>query len=296
MKKVLTTYNLSKQYGTLEVLKNLSLEVTQGSVFGLLGPNGSGKTTTLSILLDVIPQNTGTYNWFEQEESTNVLRKKIGSILETPNFYGYLSAERNLKISADIKNVDHSDIDRVLKIVGLFERKKDKFKTFSLGMKQRLAIGAALLGKPEVLVLDEPTNGLDPQGIAEIRELILMVAEQGVTIILASHMLDEVEKVCSHVAIIKKGSLIVQGKVDEILGDENILELKAENMDELYNGLKEYSIIIDIKKELDKYVIKLPEEISNGEINQYFFNKGIALTHLVSKKKNLEMQFLEITN
>ena len=296
MGKVLITNKLSKRYGTLEVLKDLSLEVTQGSIFGLLGPNGSGKTTTLGIFLDVIPQNSGTYTWFEQEEPTNKLRKKIGAILETPNFYGYLSAERNLKISADIKGVDYSDIDRVLKIVDLFERRKDKFKTFSLGMKQRLAIGAALLGKPEVLLLDEPTNGLDPQGIAEIRKLILMIASQGITIILASHMLDEVEKICSHVAIIKSGVLLFQGKVDEILGVENLLEVKADNMDELYSALKEYANTIEIKRELDRFVVKLPKEISNGEINQYFFSKGITLTHLVSKKKNLEMQFLEITN
>lgn len=282
MEKVLITNKLSKRYGTLEVLKDLSLEVTRGSIFGLLGPNGSGKTTTLGILLDVIPQNSGTYTWFGQEGPTNKLRKKIGAILETPNFYGYLSAERNLKISADIKGVDYSDIDRVLKIVDLFDRRKDKFKTFSLGMKQRLAIGAALLGKPEVLLLDEPTNGLDPQGIAEIRNLILMIARQGITIILASHMLDEVEKICSHVAIIKSGVLLFQGKVDEILGVENLLEVKADNMDELYSALKEYANIIEIKRELDRFVVKLPKEISNGEINQYFFSKGIIyITRLI---------------
>ncbi len=295
MTNVLTTHKLSKRYGDFQVLNDISLEVEKGSVFGILGPNGSGKTTTLSILLDIIPQNSGTYKWFEQEPS-HKLRKKIGAILETPNFFGYLSAERNLRISADIKEVPYSDIDRVLKIVDLFERRKDKFKTFSLGMKQRLAIGAALLGNPEILLLDEPTNGLDPQGIAEIRELILMVAKQGVTIILASHMLDEVEKVCSHVAIIKKGTLLVQGKVDEILCNEDMLELKADDMDELHRVMKEYPVIADIKKELDKYVVKLSRKLSNGEINSYFFSKGIALTHLASKKKNLEMQFLEMTN
>ncbi len=295
MAKVLTTNKLSKRYGTLQVLKDVSLEVEQSSIFGLLGPNGSGKTTTLGIILDIIPQNTGTYKWFDQEP-TNKLRKKIGAILETPNFLGYLSAERNLKISADIKEVPYSDIDRVLKIVDLFERRKDKFNTFSLGMKQRLAIGAALLGKPEVLLLDEPTNGLDPQGIADIRKLILLVANQGITIILASHMLDEVQKVCTHVAIIKKGTLLVQGKVNEILSGGDMLELSADNMEELHKALKEYAVIVDVKKELDKYVVKLSHKISNAEINKYFFNKGIALTHLASKKKNLEMQFLEITN
>ncbi|MEI7420556.1 MAG: ATP-binding cassette domain-containing protein [Prolixibacteraceae bacterium] len=295
MTKVLTTDKLSKSYGKLQVLKGLSLEVEQGSVFGILGPNGSGKTTTLGILLDVIPQNSGTFQWFGQDPS-HKLRKKIGAILETPNFYGYLSAERNLKISALIKEVPFSDIERVLKIVDLFERRKDKFKTFSLGMKQRLAIGAALLGNPEVLVLDEPTNGLDPQGIAEIRKLIQLVASEGITVLLASHMLDEVEKLCSHVAIIKKGTLLVQGKVSELLGDEYILELKSDNMNELYNAIKENINMIEVTLESDKYVVKLSKEVSNGDINQYFFNKGIVLTHFASKKKNLEKQFLEITN
>lgn len=295
MKKVLTTQNLSKRYKSFQVLNGISLEVEEGSVFGLLGPNGSGKTTTLGILLDIIPQNSGTYSWFGQAPS-HQLRKQIGSLLETPNFFGYLSAERNLKITADIKEVPHTDIDRVLKIVNLYERKKDKFKTYSLGMKQRLALAAALLGKPKVLLLDEPTNGLDPQGIAEIRELILRIAKEGITIILASHMLDEVEKVCSHVAIIKRGSLIVQGRVDEILGDEYLLELKAEDMGKLKTLLENYPIVKDIKEELGTYVVKLSENISNAQINEHCFKQGVALTHLMSKKKKLEAQFLEITN
>jgi len=295
MEKILSTQKLSKRYGSLQVLKGISLEVEEGSVFGLLGPNGSGKTTTLGILLDIIPQNSGSYNWFGQAPS-HQLRKQIGSLLETPNFFGYLSAERNLKITADIKEVPHTDIDRVLKIVNLYERKKDKFKTYSLGMKQRLALAAALLGQPKVLLLDEPTNGLDPQGIAEIRELILRIAKEGTTIILASHMLDEVEKVCTHMAIIKKGSLIVQGRVDEILGDEFLLELKAEDMIKLGTLLKEYAMVKDIKEELGVYIVKLTENISNAQINEYCFKQGVALTHLMSKKKKLEAQFLEITN
>ncbi|MBL4709939.1 MAG: ATP-binding cassette domain-containing protein [Flavobacteriales bacterium] len=295
METVLTTHQLSKHYGSHHALKGISLKVEQGSVFGLLGPNGSGKTTTLGILLDIIPQNKGSYTWFGQKPS-HQLRKQIGSILETPNFYGYLSAERNLKISAEIKEVPFSDIDRVLKMVKLFDRRKDKFKSYSLGMKQRLSIAAALLGKPQVLLLDEPTNGLDPQGIAEIRELIIAIAEQGVTIILASHMLDEVEKVCSHVAIIKNGSLIVQGRVDEILDKEPTLELKADDMDLLLLTLKEFALVKEVKLKQGSYLVKLSESISNAEINTYCFNKGVPLTHLVSKKKKLETHFLEITN
>ena len=295
MKHVLTTTKLSKRYGSLRVLNDISLEVEEGSIFGLLGPNGSGKTTTLGILLDIIPQNSGTYSWFGQEPS-HQLRKQIGSILETPNFFGYLSAERNLKITADIKDIPYSDIERVLKIVNLHDRRKDRFSTFSLGMKQRLAIASALLGEPKILLLDEPTNGLDPQGIAEIRELIMSIAEKGITIILASHMLDEVEKVCSHVAIIKKGDLIVQGKVEDILGNDFLLEVRSTDIEKLHSLLKEHSGISSIRKELDTLIIKSSDNISSSELNEYCFKNGITLSHLKSRKKKLETQFLEITN
>ena len=301
MNDILTINGLSKFYGSKQVLKDLSLSVEKGTVFGLLGPNGSGKTTTLSIVLDIIPQNSGTYDWFEQgvNEPSHHARKRIGSILESPNFYDYLSAERNLKIAADIKGVPYSDIDRVLQFVSLGKEIKNKYRTFSLGMKQRLAIASALLGTPEVLILDEPTNGLDPQGISEIRELIMDISNQGITIVLASHMLDEVEKVCSDVAILKEGALLVQGTVNEILGEENILELKTDGtaeMEALLNALNDHPEVIKVKKVLDKFVVSFSGETSNKAINQYLFEKGIVLTHLVSKKKNLEKMFLEITN
>ncbi len=294
MEKILSIHKLSKFYGRRQVLKNLSLEVEKGCTFGLLGPNGSGKTTTLSILLDVVPQNGGTFKWFEQEP-THKHRRRIGSLLESPNFLGYLSAERNLKIAADIKGVPYSDIERVLTFVNLHDRRKDKFKAYSLGMKQRLAIASALLGNPEVLILDEPTNGLDPQGIYEIRELILRISAQGITIVIASHILDEVEKVCSDVAILKEGALLVQGKVADILADDNLLEVKSDDMDALEKALNEIDSIISIKKDFDKFTLKLPQGASNSEINRQLFEKGVVTTHLSSIKKNLEMQFLEIT-
>jgi len=185
---VLQTNNLTKKYGSLTALNNFTLNIPKGTVYGILGPNGSGKTTTLAIVLDVLKQNKGTYHWFDETEPNYISRRRIGSILETPNFYPYLSAEKNLKIAANIKKVDKSNIDRVLNIVGLAERRKDKYTAFSLGMKQRLSIAAALLGEPEVLLLDEPTNGLDPQGISEIRQLIIDVAQRGTTVIIASHL------------------------------------------------------------------------------------------------------------
>jgi ABC-2 type transport system ATP-binding protein len=295
MESVLRTFKLSKQYGALKAVNDLNIEVPKGSVYGILGPNGSGKTTTLGILLDVIPATTGIFKWFNQDP-TPQHRQRIGSILETPNFYGYLSAERNLKISADIKGAPYSDIERVLHLVNLYDRKDSKFKYFSLGMKQRLSIAAALLGKPEVLILDEPTNGLDPQGIFEIRELIHRAAADGMTIIMASHMLDEVEKICTDVAIIKNGTLLIQGRVSDILTEGNLIEVQATDMTELYVALRDHSAVTDITRELDKYVVRFNTEIPNDQLNRYLFEKGIALTHLAGRRKNLETQFLEMTN
>jgi ABC-2 type transport system ATP-binding protein len=295
MSNILTINNLTKQYGKRVVLNNLSLNVEKGSVYGLLGPNGSGKTTTLSILLDIIPPNNGTYEWFGQAEN-HQSRKKIGSLLESPNFYGYLSAERNLKIAADIKEVPYSDIERVLKFVSLYERRNDSFKTFSLGMKQRLAIASALLGNPEILVLDEPTNGLDPKGIYEIRELIFSISNQGITIIIASHILDEIEKVCTDVAIIKNGNLITKGKVSDILSEDQILEVGSTNLEALHDALKGISGINSIRKELNILALSLNGDMNAETINKMLLQKGIIVNHLAFRKKNLEMQFLELTN
>ncbi|PCJ66276.1 MAG: ABC transporter ATP-binding protein [Bacteroidetes bacterium] len=293
MTNILKIDNLTKLYGTRTVLNQLNLEVKKGSVFGLLGPNGSGKTTTLSILLDIIPANGGHFDWFEGTSSNP--RKRIGSLLESPNFYGHLSAERNLKIAADIKEVSYSDISRVLSFVNLEERKNDKFSTFSLGMKQRLALASSLLGSPEVLILDEPTNGLDPQGIYDIRELIHTISSQGITIIIASHMLDEIEKVCSDVAIIKDGTLITSGKVSEILGDDHIIIVQASDMKKLERDLKEIESVTKIDKNLEQFTVSFSKDISTAELNKLMFDKGTTLTHLEKKQKNLEMQFLELT-
>src|SRR5215210_5683253 len=211
---ILKVENLSKRYGSIQALKNVSFTVPEGTVFGILGPNGSGKTTLLGTIMDVLKPTTGTFRLFD-EEPTEIHRKQIGTLLETPNFYHYLSGERNLVIAAEIKQRGKEDIPRVLEMVNLTERKNSKFSTYSLGMKQRLAIASCLLGNPEVMVFDEPTNGLDPVGIAEIRELIKKLNMEGKTIIMASHLLDEVEKVCTHVAILKRGEVLANGDVNE---------------------------------------------------------------------------------
>jgi len=293
---VLSINNISKNYGKVTALRNVSFSVPRGSVFGILGPNGSGKTTLLGIIMDVLKATGGTYKLFD-ENPNNQLRKRIGTLLETPNFYHYLSAVQNLKITAGIKQRGENDIERVLEIVSLTNRKNSIFSTYSLGMKQRLAIAAALLGDPEVLVLDEPTNGLDPVGIAEIRELIKLLASQGKTIIMASHMLDEVEKVCSHVAILKYGELITFGNVDEIFINDDIVEVASSNIEQLKDALKLMpgNLKVEIKGNIVQ--ITFPVGTANLEnVNQFCFEKGIILSQLQIRKKSLESKFMELTN
>lgn len=297
MSSVLSLDKITKSYGSIQALKDVSFEVPQESVFGILGPNGSGKTTLLSIILDVLKANRGNFLWFGQPGSPE-MRKKIGSLLETPNFYHYLSALDNLRITQSISGRGNlSDIDIALKQVRLFERRKSRFSSFSLGMKQRLAIGAALLGNPKVLVLDEPTNGLDPVGIAEIRELILELKKKGHTIIMASHLLDEVEKICTHVAILKTGTLLTSGNVEDVLVDEDVVELAAGDLSALANLLQQLSKRITIDDKLKVVHMILPQGTSRlDEINRFCFQNGIILNHLILKKKRLEARFFELTN
>jgi ABC-type multidrug transport system ATPase subunit len=293
---ILSIENLSKNYGRVHALKGVSFSVPKGTVFGILGPNGSGKTTMLGIIMDILKPTSGTYKLFD-EIPDETLRRKIGTFLETPNFYHYLSAEKNLEIAAALKERGHDDIPRVLEMVNLTQRKDSRFSTYSLGMKQRLAIASCLLGDPEVLILDEPTNGLDPVGIAEIRQLIKQLYQQGKTIIMASHLLDEVEKVCTHVAILKKGELVATGDVNEILANEDIVEIGATNMAQLktiigsmngYSNLKEHEKMIQLFYPVGTTDIEA--------INKFCFSNGIVLNHLQLKKKSLEAKFFELTN
>jgi len=294
---VLTLQNISKSYGKIQALNKLSFEIPPGCVFGVLGPNGSGKTTLLSIILDVLKADTGNFLWFGQPGSPEQ-RKKIGSLLETPNFYHYLSAVNNLKITNSISGRGSANaIDDVLQKVNLYERRNSRFSSYSLGMKQRLAIAAALLGEPKVLVLDEPTNGLDPVGIAEIRELMIALNKQGHTIIMASHLLDEVEKVCTHVAILKRGELITTGHVNDVLVDDDIVEIGADNMDALAAAVYNYRQDIKVTRDENKIQLILPKGTAKlDEINSYCFSKDIVLNHLLFKKKRLEAKFFELTN
>lgn len=293
METVLSIKDLTKHYGRVTAVKDLSLDVQRGNVFGILGPNGSGKTTTLGILLDVINKTSGEFSWFGQPPTKEV-RKRIGAILETPIFYPYLSATKNLEIVAKIKGAPVENIEPVLKRVELFERKDDKFRTYSLGMKQRLSIASALLCDPEVMILDEPTNGLDPQGIAEIRNLIKEIAKDGKTIILASHLLDEVQKVCSHFCVLKKGTLIYSGSVEDVNKGAATIEVGVDNESGLMEALEAYEASTKVERDEKNFVVTLKDGTSATELNAYLFSKGIIVSHLLTQRKSLEKQFLEL--
>jgi len=303
MSVVLSLKNIKKNYGPVKALDDISFDVPKGSVFGILGPNGSGKTTMLGIVMDILKATSGSFYWNGEQGSTNEMRKQIGTLLETPNFYHYLSAEKNLKIAAAIKGRSYDEIPVVLEKVNLLQRKDSKFSTYSLGMKQRLAIAATLLGNPDILVFDEPTNGLDPAGIAEIRQLIKELNRQGKTIIMASHILDEVEKVCTHVAIIQKGVLKTTGTVQELLSGSTVttsthtveIEIAAANLQMLEAALLKFSGIQFVQKSESGFLIECAEEIKPDSINKFCFEQGVVLSQLNVKRKSLEKRFLEIT-
>lgn len=296
MEKILTVNHLSKKFGPLTAVSDLSFTIEKGNVYGILGPNGSGKSTTLGIVLNVVNRSAGNFSWFDGNTSTHEALKKVGAIIERPNFYPYMTAVQNLDLVCKIKEVPNIKIEEKLELVGLLDRKNSKFRTFSLGMKQRLAIASALLNDPEILILDEPTNGLDPQGIHQIREIIKKIASEGTTILLASHLLDEVEKVCSHVVILRKGKKLYSGRVDGMLASHGFFELRTENTGLLTRYLEKNAGFGTVKVENGLVTAILKEEMDASELNKTLFTQGIVLSHLVKRKESLEEQFLTLTN
>ena len=295
--KVLAINNLTKRYGRITAVNQLNLDVEQGQIMGILGPNGSGKTTTLGIVLGITRADAGDFQWFEgQYGSGSSVLRQVGSLLETPNFYPYMTAEQNLAVVALIKRAKNVDYHHLLEIVNLAHRKDTPFSGYSLGMKQRLAIAATMVGDPSVLIFDEPTNGLDPAGIAEVRETIQNIAAQGKTIFMASHILDEVEKVCSHVAIIKNGNLLATGEVGSILGKDLTVEIAAKNNDILRGLLADVTYISKVENRPFGLSVSVKQGFGAYDLSQLAFEKGIILTHLVEKKRSLEQEFLQITS
>ena len=293
---ILKISNLTKKYGLLTAVSDLSFDIEKGSIYGILGPNGSGKSTTLGIVLNVVNKTSGDFSWFGGTLTTHQALKKVGAIIERPNFYPYMTAYQNLKLVCKIKGVPFDSIEKTLEIVGLNDRKHSKFSTFSLGMKQRLAIASALLNDPEILILDEPTNGLDPQGIHQIREIIKKISQQGTTILLASHLLDEVEKVCTHVVVLRKGVNLYSGRVDELISSHGFFELKTHQKDDLLKLLETHPNFSHTKLENDLITAFLKNPMEAEAFNRLLFKNGIVLSHLVKRKESLEEQFLQLTD
>lgn len=295
MEAILTINNLTKKFGPITAVNDLSFTIEKGNVYGILGPNGSGKSTTLGIVLNVVNRTEGNFEWFNNSVSTHEALKKVGAIIERPNFYPYMTAVQNLELVCKIKGVTTDKVLEKLELVGLEDRKYSKFRTYSLGMKQRLAIASALLNDPEILILDEPTNGLDPQGIHQIREIIKKVAAAGTTILLASHLLDEVEKVCTHVVILRKGKSLYTGSVDNMNTSHGFFIIGSNDMIALKTELENQSFIGNIKEEGENFIAYLNEPIEATALNQLLYDKGIVLSHLIKRKESLEEQFLELT-
>ena len=295
METILSIKNLHKKYGAVQAVNNVSLDIIKGNVYGILGPNGSGKSTTLGIVLNVVNKTSGEYLWFGGTMQTHEALKRVGAIIERPNFYPYMSARENLELVCKIKNINYAKVHEKLELVGLLERENSKFSTFSLGMKQRLAIASALLNDPEILILDEPTNGLDPQGIHQIRDIIKIIAAQGTTILLASHLLDEVEKVCTHVLVLQKGKILYSGAVGAMSNNEDFFELNSNNNENLKTVLLKNPSVKSAVDENGKLLVYLNNSISAEDLNRYLFENNIILNHLVKRKHSLEEQFLELT-
>jgi ABC-2 type transport system ATP-binding protein len=296
LEPILTITNLTKKFGYLTAVSDLSFTINKGNVYGILGPNGSGKSTTLGIVLNVVNKTSGDFKWFDGSITTHDALKKVGAIIENPNFYPYMSGYDNLKLVCRIKGVNFSKIDEKLDIVGLTERKNSKFSNYSLGMKQRLAIASALLNDPLILILDEPTNGLDPQGIHQIRQIIKDIANQGTTILLASHLLDEVEKVCTHVVVLRKGVKLYSGRVDEMISSYGFFELKTDKKEELLSILEKDETFGTIKEADGLITAFLNNPMEAATFNKMMFERGITLSHLVKRKESLEEQFLQLTD
>lgn len=295
LETILTIENLTKKFGKLTAVDNLSFSIEKGNVYGILGPNGSGKSTTLGIVLNVVNKTSGNFSWFGGDVSTHNALKKVGAIIERPNFYPYMTAKQNLELVCKIKGVATTQVQKTLDTVGLLERQDDTFKGFSLGMKQRLAIASALLNTPEILILDEPTNGLDPHGIHQIRGIIQKIASQGTTILLASHLLDEVEKVCTHVVVLSKGKSLYVGRVEQMNASFGFVTLQCSDMPGLKKVLEESTSFDNIKQDAAYLVANLTQEMDAAKLNAFLFEKGITLSHLVQRKESLEEKFLALT-
>jgi len=289
---VLRTENLSKRFMNITAVKNLNIEVNQGDIYGFLGPNGSGKTTTISMMLGLIRPTSGRIELFEQALSPDSLRR-VGAVMDTGGFYADLSGLDNLLIFGGVhKRPDKVRVNEMLEMVGLAERALHKYHTYSMGMKQRLGVALAMLADPDFFIFDEPTNGMDPEGIAEIRGLIIQLSRRGKTVFLASHLLSEVEQVCSHLAILKNGAVVKQGALTSLLsaGGRSHLELTVSEPAHAIAALFDVGFIARID---GGKVLVIADAGQAEEISACLAARGIYLREMKQTKSTLESVFLE---
>jgi ABC-2 type transport system ATP-binding protein len=288
-------YSFSKE---VTVLNDINMQVPAKSIYGFLGPNGAGKTTTLRLLLGLLKKQGGSIEIFGKELQSDKISilKKIGSLIEQPSIYGHLTAKENLEVYRKLYGAEKERIDEVLKLVNLTYTKNKKAKQFSLGMKQRLSIAIALLPKPELLILDEPTNGLDPNGIIEIRELIKTLnKEQGVTVLVSSHILAEVEKMATHVGIIHKGKLVFQGglqDLQQLKHKQSFLEVETTDNDTALHLLRDFAA----ERRNGHLVLPFTNKLQSASINRMLIEKGIDVYRMQPQQNDLEQLFLDITS
>lgn len=294
---VVETRGLTKHYGEVQAVEDLSLQVPKGTVFGLLGPNGAGKTTVIGVLLGLIRPTAGSIALFGTEitGSADEAVRRIGAIMETPAFYPYLSGRDNLRYFQGIAGSHREkEVDELLEVVGLTDRGDARFNTYSLGMKHRLGIAYALIGDPELLLLDEPTNGLDPNGMAEVRQLLRNLGDGDRTIVLASHLLNEVEQVCDHVAILGKGRLIAEGAVRDLIGRRERIHLATTDNAGARRVLSELDWVDSVREADGSLLIEAPPE-RVADVSEALARIAIYPTELRTISTSLEEYFLEVT-
>ena len=291
------THGLSKRYGPVTAVDDLSLRVPGGQVFGLLGPNGSGKTTTIGMLLGLVKPASGTMRLFglDADGGPPDVLSRVGAVMETPAFYPYLSGRANLQYFQGItQRGTTSEVDRLLEVVGLSDHADSKFSVYSLGMKHRLGIAYALLGDPELLLLDEPSNGLDPAGMVEVRALIRELGTGGRTILLCSHLLNEVEQVCDSVAILSHGRLIIEGSVPEILGRQGGIRLRTTDDAKATEVVGSLPWVGGVRTE-DEYLMVMTSPERSWELTKALSEQDIYVSELLPVQVSLESYFLEVT-
>jgi len=294
---ILRTSGLTKSFGKLKAVDNLNIEIRRGEVFGFLGPNGAGKSTTVGMILNLVAPTAGSIELFGHNltENTWAALRRIGAVIESPAFYPYLSGWDNLEaLAMSIGGIPKDKFTEVLKRVNLLDRAKDKYGNYSMGMKQRLGIASTLLRDPEFIILDEPTNGLDPAGMKEIRDLIPQLAHENRAVLLCSHLLHEVEMVCTRVAIIKKGVMLANASIQELLARGQVLEIKVDDLVKAKAILTGFPGVKSVKMENGYLMVEaLPESASR--LNKALAEQGVFASELINRNTGLENIFLQLT-